>query len=68
VGRDVTLELAGDCLADVIKSSDRKVTVEEIQRKVAEHYTIRLSDMIGPKRVRTFADARRAAYRGPDQQ
>ena len=61
VGRDVTLELAGDCLADVIKSSDRKVTVEEIQRKVAEHYTIRLSDMIGPKRVRTFARPRQVA-------
>lgn len=61
VGRDITLDLAQDCLADVIKSQDRKVTVEEIQRKVSEHFTIRLSDMIGPKRVRTFARPRQVA-------
>jgi len=50
VGREINLELTQDCLADVLKASDRKVTVEEIQRKVSEHYNIRLSDMIGPKR------------------
>ena len=41
--------------------SERKVTIEEIQRQVAEHYNIRLSDMIGPKRVRTCARPRQAA-------
>lgn len=61
VGRPVTLELTQDCLADVLKASDRKVTVEEIQRKVSEHYNIRLSDMIGPKRVRTLARPRQIA-------
>ncbi|WP_461469076.1 chromosomal replication initiator protein DnaA [Pararhodobacter sp.] len=61
VGREVTLDLAQDCLADILRSSDRKVTVEEIQRKVAEHYNIRLSDMIGPKRVRTIARPRQIA-------
>ena len=61
VGREITLELAQDCLSDVLKASDRKVTVEEIQRKVSEHYNIRLSDMIGPKRVRTYARPRQIA-------
>lgn len=61
VGREITLELAQDCLADVLKASDRKVTVEEIQRKVSEHYNIRLSDLIGPKRVRTYARPRQVA-------
>ena len=60
-GREITMELTQDCLADVIRHSDRKITVEEIQRKVSEHYNIRLSDLIGPKRVRTFARPRQVA-------
>ena len=61
VGREITLDLTQDCLADILKASDRKVTVEEIQRKVSEHYNIRLADMIGPKRVRNFARPRQVA-------
>ena len=61
VGREITLELTQDCLSDVLKASDRKVTVEEIQRKVSEHYNIRLSEMIGPKRVRNYARPRQVA-------
>ncbi|WP_412505070.1 chromosomal replication initiator protein DnaA [Roseovarius sp. SYSU LYC5161] len=61
VGRPITLDLAQDCLADVLRASDRKITIEEIQRKVSEHYNIRLSDMIGPKRLRSFARPRQVA-------
>ncbi|MCW1931092.1 chromosomal replication initiator protein DnaA [Pararhodobacter zhoushanensis] len=61
LGRDITLDMTQDCLADILRSSERKVTVEEIQRKVAEHYNIRLSDMIGPKRLRTIARPRQVA-------
>ncbi len=61
VGREITMELTQDCLADVLRASDRKITVEEIQRKVSDHFNIRLSDMIGPKRVRTFARPRQMA-------
>ena len=61
VGRQITLELTQDCLADLMRASDRKVTIEEIQRKVSEHYNIRLSDIIGPKRVRTIARPRQVA-------
>ena len=61
VGREITLDLAQDCLADILRSSDRKLSIEEIQRKVAEHYNIRLSDLIGPKRLRTIARPRQVA-------
>ncbi|MCR9149150.1 MAG: chromosomal replication initiator protein DnaA [Rhodobacteraceae bacterium] len=61
VGREITLDLAQDCLADILRASDRKVTVEEIQRRVSEHYNIRLSDMIGPKRLRAIARPRQIA-------
>lgn len=61
VGREITLELTQDCLADILRASDRKVTIEEIQRRVAEHYNVRLSDLIGPKRMRTIARPRQIA-------
>lgn len=61
VGRDISLELTKDCLADVLKEQARRVTVEEIQRRTAEHYTIRLSDMLGPKRNRALARPRQIA-------
>ena len=61
IGRHITLEVAQDCLADVLRASERKITVEEIQRKVSEHYNIRLSDMIGPKRLLTYARPRQIA-------
>jgi len=61
VGREITIELAQDCLADILRASDRKVSIEDIQRKVAEHYNIRLSDLVGPKRLRTVARPRQMA-------
>ncbi len=61
VGREITLDLTQDCLSDILRASDRRLTIEEIQRKVAEHYNIRLADMIGPKRVRNIARPRQVA-------
>ena len=61
VGRQIDMDLTQDCLSDILRASDRKITVEEIQRKVSEHYNIRLSDMIGPKRLRSYARPRQVA-------
>ncbi|MGZ9812566.1 chromosomal replication initiator protein DnaA [Pseudoroseicyclus sp. H15] len=61
VGREITLDLVQDCLSDILRASDRKISIEEIQRKVSDHYNIRLSDLIGPKRVRHYARPRQVA-------
>ncbi|SMX32171.1 chromosomal replication initiator protein DnaA [Maliponia aquimaris] len=61
VGKPINMDLVQDSLADVLRASERKISIDEIQRKVAEHYNIRLSDMIGPKRVRNFARPRQVA-------
>ncbi|MEM8979204.1 MAG: chromosomal replication initiator protein DnaA [Pseudomonadota bacterium] len=61
VGREVNLELAQDCLSDILRESDRKVSIEEIQRLVCEHYNIRMSDIQGPKRLRSYARPRQVA-------
>jgi len=61
VGKEITLDLTQDCLADILRASDRKISIEEIQRRVAEHYNIRLGDLIGPRRLRQLARPRQVA-------
>lgn len=59
--REITLEVAQECLADILRTNDRKISIDDIQRKVAEHYNIRLADMMGPKRARNVARPRQIA-------
>jgi chromosomal replication initiator protein len=61
VGREITLDLVQDSLADILRASDRKVSIDEIQRKVAEHYNVKLAELVGPKRHRTIARPRQVA-------
>lgn len=60
-GRAVTLETTQEVLHDILKAHDRRVTIEEIQRKVAEHWNIRLSDMSSPRKARNVARPRQVA-------
>ncbi|WP_394819794.1 chromosomal replication initiator protein DnaA [Sorlinia euscelidii] len=60
-GRPVTLENTQDVLHDILKAHDRRVTIEEIQRKVAEHWNIRLTDMSSARRARAVARPRQVA-------
>jgi chromosomal replication initiator protein len=61
VGRDVTLEMTQEVLHDLLRATDRRVTIEEIQKRVAEHYNIRLSDMHSARRSRAVARPRQVA-------
>lgn len=61
VGREVTLDVAQECLADILRASDRKVTIDEIIRKVADHYNIRMTDILSPRRARSVARPRQVA-------
>jgi chromosomal replication initiator protein len=61
VGREITLDMAQDSLADVLRTSERRITIEEVQRRVAEHYNVRLADLVGPRRLRTVARPRQVA-------
>jgi len=60
-GSPVTIEGAQDLLHDLLRANDRRVSVDDIQRKVAEHYNIRLSDMHSPRRARMVARPRQIA-------
>ena len=60
-GRAVTIESTQDVLRDVLKAHDRKVTIEEIQKRVAEHYHMRISEMSSARRARNVARPRQVA-------
>lgn len=61
VGGEISLELAHTLLHDLLRAHDRRVTMEEIQKRVAEHFQIRLSDMSSARRSRTVARPRQIA-------
>ena len=61
VGRPIDIDMAQECLADILRISERKVTIEEIIRKVADHYNLRMSDMISARRSRTISRPRQLA-------
>jgi chromosomal replication initiator protein len=60
-GRPITLETTQEVLHDILKAHDRRVTIEEIQKRVAEHFSIRLTDMSSARRARAVARPRQVA-------
>ncbi len=61
VGRKIDLEMTKEVLRDVLRASERRITIEEIQRRVAEHYNIKLSEMSSERRARAVARPRQVA-------
>ncbi len=61
VNRPINMEMVQECLADLLRSSERKVTIEEIKRRVAEYYSLRMTDLISARRARVVARPRQVA-------
>jgi chromosomal replication initiator protein len=61
VGRPITLESTQEVLHDLLRANDRRVTIEEIQKRVAEHFNIRVTDMHSARRARAVARPRQVA-------
>lgn len=61
VGRPVTLETTQEVLSDLLRANDRRITIEDIQKKVAEHFNIKVSDMHSARRSRAVARPRQIA-------
>ena len=53
--------MAKEVLKDLIRASQRKITIDDIQRKVADYYNLRLSDLLSARRSRTIARPRQIA-------
>ena len=61
IGRPITLESTQELLHDLLRANDRRVTIEEIQRRVAEHFNMKLADMHSERRARAVARPRQVA-------
>ncbi len=59
--QEITLESTQEVLQDLLRAHDRRITIDEIQRKVSEHYNLRLTDMHSARRARNVARPRQVA-------
>src|SRR5690349_18358184 len=60
-GRELSLDLAKEALRDILNLNSRQVSVEGIQKTVAEYFKIKISDMHSKKRSRNVARPRQVA-------
>ena len=60
-GRPITLEFAKEALKDLLALQEKLVTVENIQKTVAEYYKIRIADLLSKRRSRSIARPRQVA-------
>jgi hypothetical protein len=61
VGRQITLDSAQELLRDLLKANDRRLSVDEIQKRVAEFFGMKLSEMQSSKRSQNIARPRQVA-------
>ncbi|GAB4061291.1 chromosomal replication initiator protein DnaA [Uliginosibacterium sediminicola] len=60
-GRDISLELAREALRDLLAAFNRQLTIEVIQKTVADYYKLKLAELLSPKRTRNIARPRQIA-------
>jgi len=60
-GQDITIALVQDALRDMLAVHTKQTTIDNIQKVVAEHYRIKISDMSSKRRTRTVARPRQIA-------
>ena len=60
-GKPITLDFAKEALHDLITLQDKLVTIENIQKTVAEYYKIRISDLNSSRRTRSITRPRQLA-------
>jgi chromosomal replication initiator protein len=60
-GRPITMDFAKEALRDLLALQDRLVTIENIQKTVAEYYKIRIADLLSKRRSRSIARPRQVA-------
>jgi len=61
IGKEISVDMARDTLSDLLRASARRITIEDIQKQVASHFAIRMSDMHSARRARNIARPRQIA-------
>jgi chromosomal replication initiator protein len=57
----ITVEFAEEILEDMFRASKRRITIDEIQKRVSEHFHIRHAEMVSARRAREVARPRQIA-------
>ena len=60
-GRPISIDFVKEALRDLLALQDKLVTIDNIQRTVAEYYRIRVSDLLSKRRSRSVARPRQVA-------
>lgn len=60
-GGPITLEMTKEILRDLLRASERRISIDQIQRKVADYYNVRMGDMLSARRSRAVARPRQIA-------
>jgi chromosomal replication initiator protein len=60
-GQPITLEFAKEALRDLLALQEKLVTIENIQKTVAEYYKIRIAELLSKRRSRSIARPRQVA-------
>lgn len=60
-GREINLEIAKEALRDIIGATNRQISLELVQKTVADFYKIKVADMYSQKRTRAIARPRQVA-------
>jgi chromosomal replication initiator protein len=60
-GREIDIAFVEEVLANVLRANQRRITIDEIQAQVAEHYRIRKAEMTSARRAREVARPRQVA-------
>lgn len=61
IGRPISLEFAKEALRDMLAAQDKQVSIENIQKTVAEYYKLRAAELLSAKRSRSVARPRQIA-------
>ena len=61
LGKKIDVELTKSVLKDLLRSSNRRITIDEIQNKVSNYYNIKIEDLTSSRRIRSFARPRQIA-------
>ncbi|MDH5433121.1 MAG: chromosomal replication initiator protein DnaA [Gammaproteobacteria bacterium] len=60
-GKEITVDFVKEALRDLIAAQDKQVSIENIQKTVAEYYKIKVSDLLSKRRNRSVARPRQLA-------
>lgn len=60
-GRPITLEFAKEALRDLLSAQAKLVTIENIQKTVADYYKVRIAELLSKRRSRSIARPRQVA-------